>query len=119
VARVALAVTFVSLKDNLDLSTPSGRFMFQIIAAFAELERAMIQETGEGWPTERKTTRPEARTAPREGRQGQNCPSKGRRSLSEGNCRTSWGLGGYRSQDIERVLGNPASLNLPGLSLKH
>jgi DNA invertase Pin-like site-specific DNA recombinase len=40
----ALGITFVSLKDNLDLSTPSGRFMFQIVAAFAELERAMIQE---------------------------------------------------------------------------
>lgn len=40
----AIGITFVSLKDNLDLSTPSGRFMFQIVAAFAELERAMIQE---------------------------------------------------------------------------
>jgi DNA invertase Pin-like site-specific DNA recombinase len=40
----ALGIAFLSLKDNLDLSTPSGRFMFQIIAAFAELERAMIQE---------------------------------------------------------------------------
>jgi len=40
----ALGITFVSLKDNLDLSTPSGRFMFQIVAAFAEPERAMIQE---------------------------------------------------------------------------
>jgi DNA invertase Pin-like site-specific DNA recombinase len=40
----ALGIAFVSLKDNLDLGTPSGRFMFQIIAAFAELERAMIQE---------------------------------------------------------------------------
>jgi DNA invertase Pin-like site-specific DNA recombinase len=35
---------FVSLKDNLDLSTPSGRLMFQIIAAMAEFERALIQE---------------------------------------------------------------------------
>jgi DNA invertase Pin-like site-specific DNA recombinase len=40
----ALGIGFVSLKDNLDLGTPSGRFMFQIIAAFAELERAMIAE---------------------------------------------------------------------------
>ena len=40
----ALGIAFVSLTDNLDLGTPSGRFMFQIIAAFAELERAMIQE---------------------------------------------------------------------------
>jgi DNA invertase Pin-like site-specific DNA recombinase len=35
---------FVSLRDNLDLSTPSGRLMFQIIGAMAEFERALIQE---------------------------------------------------------------------------
>ena len=40
----ALGITFLSLKDNLDLSTPSGRLMFQIIAAMAEFERALIQE---------------------------------------------------------------------------
>jgi len=40
----ALGIAFVSLKDNLDLTTPSGRFMFQIIAAFGELERAIIAE---------------------------------------------------------------------------
>jgi DNA invertase Pin-like site-specific DNA recombinase len=37
-------VAFVSLRDNLDLSTPSGRLMFQIVAAMAEFERALIQE---------------------------------------------------------------------------
>jgi len=40
----ALGVAFVSLHDNLDLSTPSGRLMFQIIGAMAEFERALIQE---------------------------------------------------------------------------
>src|ERR1700726_2587228 len=40
----ALGVAFISLKDNLDLSTPSGRLMFQIIGAMAEFERALIQE---------------------------------------------------------------------------
>jgi DNA invertase Pin-like site-specific DNA recombinase len=40
----AYGVAFVSLKDNLDLSTPSGRLMFQIIGAMAEFERALIQE---------------------------------------------------------------------------
>jgi DNA invertase Pin-like site-specific DNA recombinase len=34
----------VSLRDNLDLGTPSGRLMFQIIGAMAEFERALIQE---------------------------------------------------------------------------
>ena len=37
-------IAFVSLRDNLDLSTPSGRLMFQIIAAMAEFERSLIQE---------------------------------------------------------------------------
>jgi len=37
-------VAFASVKDNLDLSTPSGRLMFQIIGAMAEFERALIQE---------------------------------------------------------------------------
>jgi DNA invertase Pin-like site-specific DNA recombinase len=40
----ALGVAFVSLRDNLDLTTPSGRLMFQIIGAMAEFERSLIQE---------------------------------------------------------------------------
>jgi DNA invertase Pin-like site-specific DNA recombinase len=40
----AIGVAFVSLRDSLDLSTPSGRLMFQIIGAMAEFERALIQE---------------------------------------------------------------------------
>jgi len=40
----ALGVAFVSLRDNLDLTTPSGRLMFQVIGAMAEFERALIQE---------------------------------------------------------------------------
>src|SRR5438874_8549378 len=40
----ALGVAFISLRDNLDLSTPSGRLMVQIIGAMAEFERALIQE---------------------------------------------------------------------------
>jgi len=37
-------ITFVSLRDNLDLSTPAGRLMFQVIGAMAEFERALIAE---------------------------------------------------------------------------
>jgi DNA invertase Pin-like site-specific DNA recombinase len=40
----ARGVAFVSLRDKLDLSMPSGRLMFQIIGAMAEFERALIQE---------------------------------------------------------------------------
>ena len=37
-------VSFVSLRDNLDLSTPAGRLMLHIIGAMAEFERSLIQE---------------------------------------------------------------------------
>ena len=40
----AYGVAFISFRDNLDLSTPSGRLMFQIIGAMAEFERLLIQE---------------------------------------------------------------------------
>jgi DNA invertase Pin-like site-specific DNA recombinase len=40
----ALGVTFVSHKDHIDLSTPSGRLMAQMIGAFAEFEAALIKE---------------------------------------------------------------------------
>jgi len=40
----ALGVAFISLRDNLDLTTPSGRLMFQIIGAMAEFERSLIVE---------------------------------------------------------------------------
>jgi DNA invertase Pin-like site-specific DNA recombinase len=40
----ALGVAFVSLRDNLDLTTPAGRLMFQIVGAMAEFERSLIQE---------------------------------------------------------------------------
>jgi hypothetical protein len=37
----AYGVAFISFRDNLDLSTPSGRLMFQIIGAMAEFERSL------------------------------------------------------------------------------
>jgi DNA invertase Pin-like site-specific DNA recombinase len=40
----ALGVSFVSLRDNLDLTTPAGRLMFQIIGAMAEFEKALTVE---------------------------------------------------------------------------
>lgn len=40
----AYNVAFVSLRDNIDLSTASGRLMFQVIAAMAEFERSLIKE---------------------------------------------------------------------------
>lgn len=40
----AVGVAFVSLTDNLDLTTPAGRLMFQVIAAMSEFERELIRE---------------------------------------------------------------------------
>ena len=36
----AYSVAFVSLRDNLDLSKPSGRLMSHVVASVAEFERA-------------------------------------------------------------------------------
>jgi DNA invertase Pin-like site-specific DNA recombinase len=40
----AYGIAFVSLRDGLDLSTPSGRLMMQLLGAMAEFERALIVE---------------------------------------------------------------------------
>jgi DNA invertase Pin-like site-specific DNA recombinase len=39
-----LGIAFISVTDNLDLSTPAGRLMFHIIGAMAQFERSLIQE---------------------------------------------------------------------------
>lgn len=51
----ALGVTFISLRDNLDFSTPAGRLQFQMLAAFAEFERAMIAERVKAGVARRKS----------------------------------------------------------------
>ncbi|CAK9252017.1 unnamed protein product [Sphagnum jensenii] len=40
----ALGVLFVSVGDQIDLTTASGRLMLHLLAAFAEFERALIRE---------------------------------------------------------------------------
>ena len=37
-------VAFISISDNLDFSTASGKLHFQILCAFAEFERELIRE---------------------------------------------------------------------------
>ncbi|MBI1860462.1 MAG: recombinase family protein [Deltaproteobacteria bacterium] len=39
-----LGVEFISLKDNIDLTTASGRLLMQVIGAMAEFECALIKE---------------------------------------------------------------------------
>jgi DNA invertase Pin-like site-specific DNA recombinase len=40
----SLGIQFVSLKDQIDMTTASGRLMLHIIGAFAEFERSLIRE---------------------------------------------------------------------------
>jgi DNA invertase Pin-like site-specific DNA recombinase len=40
----AKGVSFVSLKDGIDFSTPAGRLQFHILTAFAQFERDLISE---------------------------------------------------------------------------
>jgi DNA invertase Pin-like site-specific DNA recombinase len=40
----SMGVAFVSIRDSIDLSSPSGRLMAQLLGAMAEFERALIQE---------------------------------------------------------------------------
>ena len=40
----SLGVAFISLRDSLDLTTPSGQLQFAIIGAMAQFERSLIQE---------------------------------------------------------------------------
>lgn len=40
----ALGVTFVSIEDGIDLSTPTGRLQAEILASIAAFERALIQD---------------------------------------------------------------------------
>ncbi len=37
-------IDFVSVKDSIDMSTATGRLLFQILGAFAEFEAAVIKE---------------------------------------------------------------------------
>lgn len=41
---VELKIDFISLKDNIDLTTSSGRLMMHLLGAFAEFEASLIRE---------------------------------------------------------------------------
>jgi len=40
----ALGIAFVSLSEQIDTSTPTGRMVFTVLGAVAELERSLIAE---------------------------------------------------------------------------
>ena len=39
-----MGIDFVSLKESIDTSTPTGKMIFTVLAAVAELERCTIRE---------------------------------------------------------------------------
>lgn len=50
-----MGVTFVSLKENMDTSTPTGKAMFSMMAVISQLERDLIAErTKEGLASAKK-----------------------------------------------------------------
>jgi DNA invertase Pin-like site-specific DNA recombinase len=93
----ALGIAFVSLKDTLDLSTLRGRFMFQIIAAFAELERAIIAErVRSGLQNAVRRGKKLGRSSNCRG-QGQNSPFTRFRCLYTNDLGAAWHFPGHRS----------------------
>jgi DNA invertase Pin-like site-specific DNA recombinase len=88
----ALGVAFISLRDNLDLSTPSRRLMFQIIGAMAEFERALIQERVRAGLRNARAKRKAPRATPR----CRGCPH------NRQSARARAFLGGDRCRDGDR-----------------
>ena len=58
---------FRSITESIDTTTPAGRMMMQMVASFAEFERAMISRTDFGWIS-RRTGRGTCRRAAKETR---------------------------------------------------
>ena len=78
-------VAFVSLRDNLDLSTPSGRLMFQIIGAMAEFETLADSRTCPGRVAQRQAQGKDAGASIVNIGLWQNCPTSRRRSIHTRN----------------------------------
>jgi DNA invertase Pin-like site-specific DNA recombinase len=58
----ALGIAFVSLSEQMDTTTPTGKMVFTVLGAVADLERSLIA-AGQGRATERPGEGKEARTA--------------------------------------------------------
>jgi len=61
-----LGLSFISLRDNLDLSTPSGQLMFHVVGAMAQFERA--SGAGKGGASEREIEKEAPRASSRNSR---------------------------------------------------
>ena len=49
----ALGIEFVSLSEQVDTSTPTGKMVFTVLGAVAELERSLDRGARKSWPPER------------------------------------------------------------------
>jgi hypothetical protein len=69
----ALGVAFISLRDNIDLSTPSGRLMFQIIGAIGGIRAGFNPGAGSCRAAERTEQRNTTRQTARDCGRLQDC----------------------------------------------
>src|ERR1700676_386868 len=77
----AQGIEFVSFSEQLDTSTPTGKLVFTVLGAVAELERSLICRAREGWLTKRASEGKEARSPPGVSGRSQNCRAADRRTL--------------------------------------
>ena len=79
--RIAAAgAAFQSLTENIDTTSPAGRMMMQMVASFAEFERAIIRERNLGRPR-RSSCRRACRRAAEETRCRQTTRDRRKRHL--------------------------------------
>jgi hypothetical protein len=94
----ALGIEFVSLSEQVDTSTPTGKMVFTVLGAVAELERSLIVERvkaglrnarAKGWPTAEGSRQGSDRGPPMQGaRLAGDCQAArgwGRNSVSRGS----------------------------------
>ena len=91
-------VKFVSLKENIDTSTPEGRFLLTVFGAVAQLEReSMIERQREG-----------IAIAKREGKYTGRKPINIDQKYFE-KVYSQWKNGEFKAVDAQRILGLKAS----------
>jgi len=89
----ALGIAFVSLSEQIDTTTPTGKMVFTVLGAVAELERSLIAERVRAGlrnaPGQRKASR---KTASHRGCRS-DCPSASLRAAVASHCPNAWGFG--------------------------
>jgi DNA invertase Pin-like site-specific DNA recombinase len=110
-----LSIDFISLSENVDTSTPMGRMVFHVLAAVAELERALIRERVQlGVDRARKEGKHLGRPRKRE----QVDEHEIRRQLDAGTnisaLSRQWGIARSTVREIRKRQGTPVPQGTPG-----